>query len=269
MKNIAECDDLAHIFMKLDFGDSTNDVAFKHDVHDSVANAGSVKKSRRVRQQLFALFGNFHERRNAVKENDACIVAVDESFVEMRGQNCRTLFGTGFCVVERGVDLSVVDFDNGADEFFETQQNGLANVGRNFTFAAFGGLTGHCAVNNAERNTAVAFVEIREAGTANGVVEFVERVGVVASVVVGDVVDSNDVAIAFDLFLLKDFALFTVANHASELLLLKVVDDFAELEIGNETQFNRHDLKIFFGIHEGFPFVETVNRCCQHRRQTN
>ena len=62
--------------------------------------------------------------------------------------------------------MLVVDFDNGADKLFEAQQNGFANFRRNFAFAAVGRLTGHCAVNNAERNATVAFVEVRQTGTA-------------------------------------------------------------------------------------------------------
>ena len=149
--------------------------------------------------------------------------------------------------------MSVVNFDNGSDKLFETQQNGFANFRRNFAFAAVGRLTGHCAVNNAERNATVAFVEVRQTRTEDRVIKFVERVGVVATVVVGDVVDGNDVAVTLDIFLFENFALLAVDDHASELLLLKIVDDFAQLEVGHETQFNRHDLKILFGIHEVLP----------------
>ena len=263
---IAECNDLTQVLVKLDFDDPTNDVVFERDVHEAVANAGSVKKNWRVRQNLFALFGNFHKRRNAVEEDDSCVIAVDESFVKVRGQDRRIFFSFGVGIVERGIDLSVVDFDDCADKLFETQKNVLANIVRNFAFAAFGRLAGHCAVNHSERNATVTLVEIREAGTEDGVVEFVERVGVIATVVVGEVVDGNDVAVALDLFLFHDSALLAVNDHSRVLLLLKVVDDFAQLEVWNEAQFDWHDLKILFEIHEGSSFIEDVNPCCQRRR---
>ena len=146
--------------------------------------------------------------------------------------------------------MLVVDFDDCADEFFETQKDALANVGRNFAFAAFGRLAGHCTVNHSERHATVTLVEIRQAGTEDGVIEFIERVGVVATVVIGEVVDGNDVAVSLDIFLFHDSALLAVDNHARVLLLLKVVDDFAQLEVGNEAQFDWHDLKILFDTHK-------------------
>ena len=86
-KHVGEGDDLAHVLVKFNFCDTANDVVFEHDVHEAVANVRRVKKSRRVRQDLFPLFGNFHERRNAVEEDDRRVISVDESFVEVRGQN--------------------------------------------------------------------------------------------------------------------------------------------------------------------------------------
>ena len=56
-------------------------------------------------------------------------------------------------------------------------------------------------------NVGRSFIEIRKTDAKNVAVNFVERIGVVATAVVGYVVDGNDIAVALELFLFDDSAL--------------------------------------------------------------
>lgn len=80
------------MLVSFDFDDTANDVAFKHDVHESVTNIGSIEKRDIIAQKLIPLVSNFHERRFSVKVNDGSVLSVDNLIIEMSGQNGRELF---------------------------------------------------------------------------------------------------------------------------------------------------------------------------------
>ena len=48
LENVMEGNDVAKVFVKLNFGNPAHDVTFKRDVHERVANARGVKKSGQV-----------------------------------------------------------------------------------------------------------------------------------------------------------------------------------------------------------------------------
>ena len=77
------------LLVSFDFDDTAYDVAFKHNIHESVANIGSVEERDIVAQKLISLVSNFHERRLSVKVYDRGIVTVDDFIVEMCRKNGR------------------------------------------------------------------------------------------------------------------------------------------------------------------------------------
>ena len=149
----------------------------------------------------------------------------------------------GIGILESRVDFGFVNFDYGADEFFETEKNSFAQVksySSSITFA------GESAIDNGDGNALVFFVEEGDADTENGIVKLVEWVGIVVVFGVGNTVNSDDVAKFLVLLLFENFALFAVNNHAGIFLLFEIVDNFAEFEVGYDSLGNRIDLEIFF-----------------------
>ena len=161
----------------------------------------------------------------------------------------------GIGVFKSDVDFGFVDFDDGADKLFEAVKDSFAQVVSNSGGIAF---AGESAVDDGDGNAPIAFVEEGDADAENGIVEFVKRVGVVEVVGVGDTINGDDIAEFFVLLLFENFALFAVDNHASIFLLFEVVDDFAKLEIGNDSLSYGVDLKVFFFcvVHVEHSFTE-------------
>ena len=242
-ENVVEGENGVEFLVVFDFDDAAHNVAFEHDVHESVADAGRVQKSDFVFQKLFSDASDFHERRFSVEVNDGSIVAVDDFVVEMSGQNGGDVFGVvAVSVFESGIDIARVDFDNGTDELFETVKNVVAQFGAQPGGVAF---AGQSAIEDGERNALTARVEIGDAHAEDGIVEFVERVVAVEAVGVGDFVDGEKVTELLVIFLFDDSAAFAGDDHAVILFLFEAVDDFAKFEVGNEAFLDRVDLYIF------------------------
>ena len=243
LEDVGEGENRAEFRVVFDFDDAAHNVAFEHDVHESVADAGRVQKSDFVFQKLFSDASDFHERRFSVEVNDGSIVAVDDFVVEMSGQNGGDVFGVvAVSVFESGIDIARVDFDNGTDELFETVKNVVAQVGSQSVGVA---LAGQSAIEDGERNALAARVEIGDANAEDGVIEFVEGIVVVVSVGVGEFVNGEKVAKLLVISLFDDSATFAGDDHAVIFFLIEVVEDFRDFEVGNGAFFDGVDLYIF------------------------
>ena len=238
LEDVGEGENRAEFRVVFDFDDAAHNVAFEHNVHESVANGGRV-----VFQKLFSDASDFHERRFSVEVNDGSIVAVDDFVVEMSGQNGGDVFGVvAVSVFESGIDIARVDFDNGTDELFETVKNVVAQVGSQSVGVA---LAGQSAIEDGERNALAARVEIGDANAEDGVIEFVEGIVVVVSVGVGEFVNGEKVAKLLVISLFDDSATFAGDDHAVIFFLIEVVEDFRDFEVGNGAFFDGVDLYIF------------------------
>lgn len=91
-ENVIESEGGFKFFVRFNFDDAADDVAFKHNVHESVADIRSIEERDIVAQKLVPLVCNFHERRFSVEVNDRGILSVDNFIVEMSGKNGRKLF---------------------------------------------------------------------------------------------------------------------------------------------------------------------------------
>ena len=243
LEDVGEGENRAEFRVVFDFDDAAHNVAFEHDVHESVADAGRVQKSDFVFQKLFSDASDFHERRFSVEVNDGSIVAVDDFVVEMSGQNGGDVFGVvAVSVFESGIDIARVDFDNGTDELFETVKNVVAQVGSQSVGVA---LAGQSAIEDGERNALAARVEIGDTDTEDGIVEFVERIVVVEAVGVGDFVNGEKVTELLVIPLFDDSATSAGDDHGVILFLIEVVEDFCDFEIGNGAFLDWGDLYIF------------------------
>ena len=243
LEDVGEGENRAEFFVVFDFDDAAHNVAFEHDVHESVADAGRVQKCDFVFQKLFSCASDFHERRFSVEVNDGSIIAADDFVVEMSGQNSRDVFGmVAVSVFESGIDIARVDFDNGTDELFEAVKNVVAQVGAQFGGFAF---AGQSAIEDGERNALAARVEIGDTDTEDGIVEFVERIVVVEAVGVGDFVNGEKVTELLVIPLFDDSATSAGDDHGVILFLIEVVEDFCDFEIGNGAFLDWGDLYIF------------------------
>lgn len=243
LENVGEGENRAKFLVGFDFDDAAHNVAFEHDVHESVANAGRVQERDFVFQKLFSVASDFHEKRFPVEMNDGGILPVDDFVVEMSRQNSGDVFGMVVIgVFESGIDIGLVDFDNGTDELFEAVKDGVTQVGSQSVDVAF---AGQGAIDDGERNATVARVEIGDANAEDGVVEFVERIVIVEAVGVGDFVDGEKVTELLVISLFDDSAAFAGDDHGVIFFLIEVVDDFAKFEVGNGAFLDGGDLYIF------------------------
>lgn len=232
LENIGEGENWAKFFMELDFGNAAHDVAFEHYVHEGIANTRSVKERNFVSKKLFPVVSDFHKGRYSVEVNDGSVVAVDDFIVEMSRQNGGDVFGfVAIGIFESGIDIGLIDFDNGTDELLEAVKNSISQVGSQFCSSA---LAGQSAIDDSGSNALITRVEIGDANAVDGVVEFVKGIVVAVTVSVGNFVNGEKVAELFVMLLFDDSALLAVDNHAVILFLFKIVDDFAKFEVGDE-----------------------------------
>ena len=100
------------------------------------------------------------------------------------------------------------------------------------------------------RYALIAGVEIGNAHAQDGVVEQVERIGVVVAFGVGHFVDRANCVFFLVVALFDIVTRFAAFNHAGVLFLRENGHRFAQLEIGDETFGGRGDLDVF-------PFIVT------------
>ena len=131
---------------------------------------------------------------------------------------------------------------NDSLSIFETVEDDFAQIGSYSGGVAF---ASESKINDGDGNAPITFAEEGDTNAEDGVVEFVKRVGVVVVVRIGDTINGDDIAKFFVLFLFENFALFAVNDHAGVFLLFEVVNNFAKLEIGNETLRDGVDLEVF------------------------
>lgn len=161
----------------------------------------------------------------------------------------------GVGILESRVDFGFVNFDDGADEFFETEKNSLAQVRSNFSSTAFGKFAGESAIDNGDGNALISFVKIGNADAEDGIVKLVEWVGIVVIFGVGNTVNGDDVAKFLVLLLFENFALFAVNNHAAIFLLFEIVDNFAEFEVGDDSLSYGIDLNTIIFVMDFWFFI--------------
>ena len=243
LENIGEGENRAKFFVEFDFGNAAHDIAFEHNVHEGIANARSVKERNFVSKKLLPVVSDFHKRRYSVEVNDGSVIAVDDFIVEMSGQNGGDVFGfVAICIFESGIDIGLIDFDNGTDKLFEAVKNSIAQVGSQLCGSA---LASQGAIDDSGSNAFITRVEIGDANAVDGVVEFVKGIVVAVAVSVGNFVNGEKVAEFFVMLLFDDSAVFAVDNHAVILFLFKIVDDFAKFEVRDKAFLDGIESYIF------------------------